>query len=149
MDRGVPILYMQQALRKLSYVYPIKRLIPSGNYDRDTAIAVSDFEKYFNIFPTGQISNELYQKIHLEYINVLNAEKEQQENIDEDINYIMLFQVLNNILAKKYENVGYLTVNGNKDINTEISIKNIQSILNSSIDGILTMQLIMEMIEIL
>ncbi len=144
MDRGMPILYMQQALRKLSYYYPIFRVIPTGVYDKNTRLAVLDFQKYFNIIQTGRINNELYEKIDAEYIKVL-IDEEKENNLSKQFSFsegesgdiVGIFQILNNFLSNSFTNIKLLEINYLMDEYTVNAVKVIQTILNIKDDGIL------------
>ena len=147
MDRGIPILYMQQALRKLSYYYPIFRVIPTGIYDKNTRLAVLDFEKYFNLILTGRINNELYEKIDAEYIKIL-VQEEKEDNIGRSFSFnegengdiVGVFQILNNFLSNSFANIKLLEINYLMDEVTVNAVKIIQDILNIKVDGILDNQ---------
>ena len=80
-------------------------------------------------------------------MKILDKENEIP-NVNENKDVIMLFQVLNNLVSTKYENIDKIAVSGLLDDATINGIKNIQSIINSSIDGILTKEFLEKMIKV-
>ena len=134
------IRQIQMMLREISfYDEEIERIIPDGIYGAQTESSVRSFQRKNNLYETGIVDNDTWDKIVLEYDRIYEESKRNvQVQIIDEFNMpirvgdfaLSLFVIQAMIKALSYElsNIDEITVTGVYDENTRRAAEKIMII---------------------
>jgi peptidoglycan hydrolase-like protein with peptidoglycan-binding domain len=134
------IRQIQQLLREISFFDEnIERVVPDGIYGDQTRRSVESFQRANNLYVTGEVDNDTWDKIfevHEEIqtnnkrnilISVINEEQIPFNVGDRDASlYVVQAMIL--ALSDEFDNIDAVTVNGIYDEETQKAVEVIQII---------------------
>lgn len=132
------ISYIQTMLREISRFDPkVTSIIPDGIFGEQTKESVSEFQKLYGLYDTGEVDNDTWDKIVEVYENIQkekNAvvflqvfdEKRKAINIGEHRAELYVIQAMITALSEKLDNISSLFVSGTYDEPTAEEVKKIQ-----------------------
>lgn len=133
---GQPVRSIQTYLHRISKEYKdIPNVIPDGNYGIQTKQSVEGFQVHFNLKKTGTVDNETWNRIHVEYNNIIETSgqpipveiypdgKYKIPPGAESIN-LYVIQSMMFALSKRFPTLGSVEINGkNENGNIDMVIK--------------------------
>ena len=134
------IKQIQSMLREISFFdEDIERIIPDGIYGESTASAVRSFQRKNNLYETGEVDNDTWDKIVEVYEKVMEDNKREVvvRVIDESDIPITVGQYAQSLyvvqamllaLSKQFTNLIEVDVTGNFDSKTQEAVRQIQLI---------------------
>jgi peptidoglycan hydrolase-like protein with peptidoglycan-binding domain len=147
-DETSPISEIQRYLRNISYSHPeIPRIALSGKYDRQTQMAVEDFQKFSGLPVTGKVDyttwNAMVRENSLHMKSIEMPYKLPCRSFDfgtikngysGDIVYVL--KIMLNNFCRKYKNYKHLEINDQYDYATEEAVKEFQKASMLPVTGI-------------
>lgn len=134
------IRQIQRMLREISfYDDRIERVIPDGIYGDGTKASVRSFQRNNNLYETGDVDNDTWDKIIEVYDNTVRLNKRQMplvviDEIDIPIEVgsysesLYVIQAMILALSNYFENINSIDVNGIFDSKTQTEVEKIQLI---------------------
>ena len=134
------IKQIQSMLREISFFdEDIERIIPDGIYGDSTAESVRSFQRKNNLYETGEVDNDTWDKIVEVYEKVMEDNKREVvvRVIDESDIPITVGQYAQSLyvvqamllaLSKQFTNLIEVDVTGNFDSKTQEAVRQIQLI---------------------
>ncbi len=134
------IRQIQQLLREISFFDEnIERVVPDGIYGDQTKRSVESFQRANNLYVTGEVDNDTWDKIFEVYeetqrnnkrnvlVSVINEEQIPFTVGDRDASlYVVQAMIL--ALSDEFDNIDAVTVNGIYDEETQKAVEVIQII---------------------
>jgi len=134
------IRQIQTLLREISFFdEDIERVVPDGIYGEQTKRSVETFQRKNNLYVTGEVDNDTWDKIFEVYeeiyknnkrnilVQIINEEKVPFQVGDTDTSlYVVQAMIL--ALSDKFDNIDAVSVNGVYDEETQNAVEVIQII---------------------
>ena len=134
------IRQIQEQLREISFFDSrIERVVPDGIYGEQTRSSVESFQRANNLYVTGEVDNDTWDKIFEVYeesiknhkrnvpVQIINEERIPYKVGDADAS-LYVIQAMIVALSDKFENITRVSVNGIYDQETQNAVEEIQII---------------------
>lgn len=146
---GEPIRSLQTFLRRISQENEkIPLVIPDGIYGVQTKNAVSDFQNYYGLPPTGEtdfntwkkiteIYDEIPQSVNLPDIRCLFPRSNYKIIENQTADCLYLIQALLAILANRFSNINAVEISGTHTPDSVEAVKKIQELSGLTPNGVI------------
>lgn len=143
-----PVTEVQYYLREISKYRPeIPLLNPDGIYESKTKEAVTEFQKIYNLTPTGIVDLITWNTLVNEYSKCKNINSTPNKlecfptklcevKQDDECDIVFIIQILINNFNRKYKNYNKLNITGKYNYDTEDAIKKFQVASKLPVTGI-------------
>ena len=134
------IRQIQRMLREISFFdESIERVIPDGIYGEQTKSSVKSFQRSNNLYETGEVDNDTWDKIIEVYDNVQRENKRNvlvqiiddgavPINVGDGSSSLYVIQAMILALSEQFENLNPIEVTGIFDAGTQSAVERIQLI---------------------
>lgn len=143
------IRQIQRMLREISfYDEDIERLIPDGIYGEDTKNSVKSFQRKNNLYETGVVDNDTWDKITLVYEEILAENKREVPvritdnrqiplEVGNSSQSLFVIQAMLVALSEYFDNLNAVEVNGVFDSKTLAAVEQIQAVSGINPSGVI------------